>query len=81
MYEYSPVVLISNETGLLDYDMPRQSFWITQHGQRRKIARGYKLQMQAWQLYYGETSKSFNSIMDCAKWLMQEEAKLIRNQS
>ncbi len=75
---YKPIVLIRREEGILDYDLPRHSLWVTQHNQRRRVATAHKSPDGRWKLEYGATSKSFDSLIEGAQWLMQELIGLIR---
>ncbi len=75
---YKPVVLIRRKEGILDFDLPRHSFWLTQNNQRRRVATAHKSPDGRWKIEYGATSKSFDHFIDGANWLMNELIFLTR---
>ena len=77
MLTYKPIVLISKDFGTLEYDLPKQSLWFCQFENRRKVATAHKSPDGRWLLHYGEISKSFDNLKECAKWLMNELEELI----
>ena len=77
MLSYDPVVLIKENWGNLEYDMPRHELWFCNLSGRTKVGKAFKSSEGLWLLTFGSTTKSFQNLAECARWMMENLKEVV----